>query len=84
MYSTTWKTIIYVNLEEENIEIDSLLTYISRDDKLCNSMEIRDWTVCSQFKGSVTDRFRHLENSAGILTDVIGVKRGQPRERGVF
>ena len=85
MYSTTWKTIIYVNLEEENIEIDSLRTYISHVDKLCSSMEIRDWTGCCQFKGSVTDRFRHLENSAGILTDNIGVKRGQPRERrGVF
>ena len=48
-------------------------------------MEIRDWAGCCQFKGSVTDRFRHLENSAGILTDNIGVKRGQPRERrGVF
>ncbi len=81
LYSTTWKTIIYVNLEEVNIEIDSLRTYISHVDKLCNSMKIRDWTGCSQFKGSVTDRFRLLENSAGILTDVTGVKRGQPRER---
>ena len=44
-------------------------------------MKIRDWTGCSQFKGSVTDRFRHLENSAGILADVTGVKRGQPGER---
>jgi hypothetical protein len=24
LYSTTWKTLIYVNLEEENIEIASL------------------------------------------------------------
>ena len=40
-----------------------------------------DWTRYSQFKGSVTDPFRHLENSAGILTDFIGVKRGQTRER---
>ena len=44
-------------------------------------MEIRDWTGCSQFKGPVTDRFRHLENSAGILTDIIAIKRGEPRER---
>jgi hypothetical protein len=24
LYSTSWKTIIYINLKEENIEIDSL------------------------------------------------------------
>ena len=74
LYSTTWKTLIYVNLEEENIEIDSLRAYISHVDKLCNSMDIRNWTGCAQFRSSVSDRFQHLENSAGILTDVIGFK----------
>jgi len=67
LYSTTWKTLIYINLEEENIEIDSLRAYIGHVDKLCNSMEIRNWKGCTQFS-SVTDHFRHLENSAGILT----------------
>jgi hypothetical protein len=47
LYSTAWKTIIYVNLEEENIEIDSLRVYIGHVDKFCNSMEIRNWTGCS-------------------------------------
>ena len=85
LYSATWKTIIYINLQEENIEIDSLRAYIGHVDKLCNSMEIRNWTGCSQFRSSVTDRFRHLENSAGILTDVIGVKNGESRlKRGIL
>jgi hypothetical protein len=57
LYSAVWKTIIYVNLAEENIEIDSLRAYIGHVDKLCNSMEIRNWTGCSQFKGSVNDSF---------------------------
>ena len=48
-------------------------------------MEIRNWTGCSQFRSSVTDRFRHLENSAGILTDGIGVKNGESRlRRGIL
>jgi hypothetical protein len=80
LYSSTWKTLIYVNLEEENIEIDSLRGYIGHV-KLCNSMEIRNWTGCNQFRSSVTDRFRHLESSAGILTDVIGIKNGESRWR---
>jgi len=54
-------------------------SYIGHVDKLCNSLEIRNWTGCNQFRSSVTDRFRHLENSAGILTDVIGIKNGKSR-----
>jgi hypothetical protein len=85
LYSAAWKTIVYVNLEEENIEIDSLRAYIGHVDKLCNSIEIRNWTGCSQFRSSVTDHFQHLENSAGILTDVIGTKRGESRwRRGIL
>jgi hypothetical protein len=80
LYSAVWKTIIYVNLAEENIEIDSLRAYIDHVDKLCNSMEIRNWTGCSQFRVSVNYRFRHLENSAGILTDVTG-NNGESRWR---
>jgi len=48
-------------------------------------MEIRNWTECSQFRGSVTDRFRHLQNSVGILADVIGNKDGESRwRRGIL
>ena len=81
LYSTTWKTLIYVKLEEENVEIDSLRAYIGHVDMLCNSMEIRNWTGFNQFRSSVTDCFRHLENSAEILTNVIGVKNGESRWR---
>ena len=59
LYSTTRKNVIYVYLEEENIEINSLRAYIGHVDKLSNSKEIRNWTGCSQFRGSVTDRFRN-------------------------
>jgi hypothetical protein len=81
LYSATWKTIIYVNLAEENLEIESLWAYIGHVDKLCNSIEIRNWTGCSQFRGSVNDCFRHLENSGGMLTDVIGTKTRESRGR---
>jgi hypothetical protein len=81
LYSTSWKTIIYVNLREERIEIDSLQAYISHEHKLCNSMAIRDWTGCSQFGNSVNDRFRHLENNVEILTDLTGNKTGESRWR---
>ena len=36
LYSHLWETLVYVNLEEEKIEIDSLRSYISYVDKLCN------------------------------------------------
>ena len=79
--SAIWKTIIYVNLAEENIEIESLQAYIYHVDKLCNSMEIRNWTGCSQFRNSVNDHFRYLESGAGMLTDIIGTKTREPRGR---
>jgi hypothetical protein len=80
LYSTSWETLIYVNLEEK-IEIDSLRSYRSHVDKLCNSVEIRNWTGCTHFGSLVTDRFQHLESSAGILTDIIGSKNGESRWR---
>jgi hypothetical protein len=80
LYSAVWKTIIYVNLAEKNIEIGSLRSYIGNVEKLCNSMEISNWTGCSQFRDSVTERFRHLENSAEALTD-IGAKTWKSRRR---
>ena len=57
LYSTYWKTIIDINLREENIEIDSLRAYMGHVDKLCSSTEIGNWTGCSQFRNSVNDRF---------------------------
>ena len=35
-------------------------------------MELRNWTGCSQFRESVPDRFRHLQNSESLLTDTVG------------
>jgi len=76
LYSTSWKTIIYINLKEEIIEIDSLRAYMGHVDELCSSMEIGNWTGCSQFRDSVNDRFRHLERNAELLVDVIENKMG--------
>jgi hypothetical protein len=70
LYSAVWKTIIYVNLAEEIIEIDSFCAYIGHVSKLCIIVQIQNWTGCSQFKGSVNELFRCLESSAGILTDL--------------
>jgi hypothetical protein len=40
LYSTSWKTVIYVNLGEEHIEVDSLRAYINHVDRLCSSVVI--------------------------------------------
>jgi hypothetical protein len=46
-------------------------------DELCSSMEIGNWTGCSQFRDSVNYRFRHLERNAELLVDVIENKNGE-------
>jgi hypothetical protein len=34
-------------------------------------VEVKNWTGCSQFRESITDRYRHLRNSEGLLTDTV-------------
>ena len=55
LYNTVWKTIVYVDLKAENLEKDSLNLYIKHVDRLCNSVEVKNWTGYSQFRESVAD-----------------------------
>jgi len=57
LYNTVWKTIVYVDLKAEDLEIGSLDLYIKHVDRLCNSVEVKNWTGCSQFRESIADRF---------------------------
>jgi hypothetical protein len=72
LYNIVWKTILYVDLKAEDLEIDNLGSYIKHGDILCNSVEVKHWTGCSQFRESVSDRFRHLRSSERVLTDTVG------------
>jgi len=36
LYSTVWKTIVFVDLKAKNLEIDNLGFYIKHVDRLCN------------------------------------------------
>jgi len=72
LYNTMWKTIVYVNLKEDDLDMDSLGSYIYHVDRLCNSVELKTWKGCSQFRELVSDRFRHLRNSESLLTEAVG------------
>ena len=74
LYDTMWKTIVYVDLKAEDLEVDTLGSYINHADRLCNSVEVKNWTACSQFRESVTERFNYLRKSEGVLRDVVGTK----------
>ena len=54
------------------MEVSSVGAYIDHVEKLCNSVEVKNWTGCAQFKGSVADRFRHLKESKSLVTDITG------------
>jgi hypothetical protein len=66
-----WKTIVYVDLNAD-LEIDALGLYINHVDRLCNSKEVKNWTMCSKFREAVTDSFRHLLTSEDLLKDIVG------------
>ena len=52
LYTTVWKTLVYVDLNAEDLEVGALGEYIDHVDRLCNTIEIRNWTGCSQFRGN--------------------------------
>jgi hypothetical protein len=71
----------YVNFKEKNLEIDSLGCYMNHVDRLCNLVEVKKWTGRSQFRESITDRYRHLRNSEILLTDTAGRRYEDSRPR---
>ena len=71
LYSTMWKTSIYIDLKAEELEVDSLGSYINHVDRLCNSAEVMNWMGCNQFRESVSDHFRHLQNNGSLLMDTV-------------
>jgi hypothetical protein len=72
LYNTMWKPIVYVDLKAEGLEIDDLGSYIKHGDRLCSSVEVKSGTGCSQFRESVSDRFRLLQSSDSLLTETVG------------
>jgi hypothetical protein len=80
-----WKTIVYVDLTAEDLEVDALGLYINHVDRLCNSTEIKNWTGCSQFREATTDPFRHLRSSEELLKENVGKRYGESRHsRGIL
>jgi hypothetical protein len=83
LYTTMWKTIVYVDLKAE--EVDALGSYINHVDRLCNSIEVKNWTGCSQFRESITDGFKHLRGSEILLKDTVGKRYEDSRlRRGIL
>ena len=81
LYTTVWKTIVYIDLNAENLEVDALGLYINHVDRLCNSIEVKNWTGCSQFREAVADRFRHLRTSEDLLREMVGKEYGDLRQK---
>jgi hypothetical protein len=81
LYTTVWKTIVYVDLNAEDLEVNALGLYINHVDRLCNSIEVKNWTGCSQFREAITDRFRHLQTSEDLLREMVGKRNGDPRQK---
>ena len=84
LYTTVWKTIIYVDLNAEDLEVDALSLYIDHVDRLCNTIEVKNWTGCSQFREAITDRFRHLRTSEDLLKEIVGKGYGNSRQKRGF
>jgi hypothetical protein len=81
LYTTMWKTLVYIDLNAEDLEVDALGLYIDHVDRLCNSLEVKNWTGCSQFREAISDRFRHLQTSEDLLREIVGKGYGEFRQK---
>jgi len=81
LYTTVWETIVYVDLNTEDLEVDALGLYINHVERLCSSIEVKNWTGCSQFREAVTDRFRHLRFSEDLLKEIVGQGQGDTKQK---
>ena len=81
LYTTVWKTIVYVDLNAEDLEVDALGSYINHVERLCNSIQVKNWTGCSQFREEVTDRFRHLRTSEDLLKKSVAKEYGDSTQK---
>jgi hypothetical protein len=80
-----WITVVYVDLKAENLEVGTLGSYINHVDMLGNSVEVKNWTGCSQFMEAVTGGFSHLQGSESLLKDTVGKGYGDSRlGRGIL
>jgi len=81
LYTTMYQTIVYVDLNAEDLEVDALGSYINHVDRLRNSIQVKNWTRCSQFREGVTDRLRYLRTSEDLLKKIVGKKYGDTKQR---
>ena len=78
LYNTVWTPIAYVNLQEEKAEAELLGTYIKYADRLCNALQVRNWTIVS-----AAHRFRHLQRIERFTAEIVGQVSSR-QKRGVF
>jgi hypothetical protein len=85
LHTTMWKTVVYVDLNADDLEVDALGLYINHVDRLCNSIDIKNWTGCSQFREATMDHFRHLRSSEELLKEIVAKGYGESRHsRGIL
>ncbi|GFG35595.1 hypothetical protein Cfor_00315 [Coptotermes formosanus] len=84
LYDTEWKTIVYVPLKPTTNQTDALDKYISYINKLCNEVEIRNWTECNHFEDTAKNKLQQVK-STEVLRDITDFKEnGKRAKRGVF
>jgi hypothetical protein len=59
--------------------------YIKHINKLCQEVEIRNWTECNHFHETAKDKFYHVQCTEKLLLDITDHKYSRKRvRRGVF
>jgi hypothetical protein len=84
-YTTTWKTVVYLDLKQTLNQADVIGQYIKHTDRLCQELMIKAWTECNYFHELAESKIRQIKNTEKLLVEITDTKTDRKRvRRGVF
>ena len=85
LYSTTWKTVVYLPLKTVTNQLDTLNSYVDYVNQPCSTVELRSWTACNHLDQLTLTKLRQVRESERLIASTVGRRDMEGRKkRGLF
>lgn len=85
LYSTTWKTVIYLPLNAVTNQMDTISSYVEYVNRLCLRIDLRSWTACHHLDELTLTKLRQVRESERLIASMAGRRDMESRKkRGLF
>jgi hypothetical protein len=85
LYNTEWSVVICVNLTKIDTQSQGIDQYIKHVNKLCQEIEVQNWTDCHHFQEIANDTLQQIKETEEPLLDITEHKVERVRtKRGIF